>query len=97
MSETILRPRTYVQVFIALELFTLTTALVALVDLGKWNTVVALAIAVTKSALVVLFFMHVRYSFKQTQLTVIVGLVWLMILLLLTITDYTTRIWSALS
>lgn len=97
MAETVLRPKTYVHVFLALEILTLATALVALIDLGTWNTVVALAIAVTKSTLVVLFFMHVRYSFKQTQLTVIIGLVWLLILLLLTLTDYTTRIWSALT
>ena len=97
MAETILRPRIYVHVFIALEILTLATALVARIDLGVWNTVVALAIAVAKSTLVVLFFMHVRYTFKQTQLTVIIGLVWLLILLLLTITDYTTRFWSALT
>lgn len=97
MAETILRPRTYVHIFIVLEILTLATALVARIDLGTWNTVVALVIAVAKSSLVVLFFMHVRYSFKQTQLTVIIGLVWLLILLLLTMTDYTTRIWSALT
>lgn len=97
MPETVLRPKTYVYVFVILEILTLTTALVARIDLGVWNTFAALAIAVAKSTLVVLFFMHVRYTFKQTQLTVIIGLVWLLILLLLTMTDYTTRIWSALT
>lgn len=97
MSEKILRPRTYVNVFLALEILTVATATIALVDLGTWNTVVALVIAVVKSVLVVLFFMHVRYGIRQTQLTVIVGTVWLLILLLLTISDYMTRIWSALT
>lgn len=97
MAETVVRPKIYLQVFLALEVLTVATALVARIDLGIWNTLVALAIAVVKSTLVVLFFMHMRYSFKQTQLTVIIGLVWLLILLLLTMTDYTTRIWSALT
>jgi len=97
VPEKVLHPRTYVLVFIVLELLTLATASVAMVNLGVWNTIVALTIAVFKSALVVLFFMHVRYSLRQTQLTVIVGLVWLVILLSLTITDYMTRMWNALS
>lgn len=96
MAEKVVNPRTYVYVFLLLEILTVVTASVALVDLGAWNTVVALTIAVVKSTLVVLFFMHVRYSAKQTQLTVMVGLVWLMILLTLTITDYLTRVWGAL-
>lgn len=86
--------RSYLLAFVALELLTTTTALVAQFDLGVWNTFVALLIAVVKSLLVVIFFMHVRRAARQTQLTVTVGVVWLLILLLLTITDYVTRWWG---
>lgn len=94
-TQHILPRRTYFLVFLALEVLTVVTALVASIDLGAANTVVALAIAVTKSTLVVLFFMHVKYSSKMTKLTVILGVFWLMILLGMTMTDYASRMWSA--
>ncbi|MHB8735122.1 MAG: cytochrome C oxidase subunit IV family protein [Terriglobales bacterium] len=93
-SQHILPRRTYFLVFLALEVLTVVTALVASIDLGAANTVVALCIAVTKSTLVVLFFMHVKYSSKMTKLTVILGVFWLMILLGMTMTDYVSRLWS---
>jgi cytochrome c oxidase subunit 4 len=52
---------------------------------------VALAIACTKMILVALFFMHVRHSSKLTKLVLLGGLMWLLILLLLTLTDFVTR------
>jgi len=94
-SQHILPRRTYFLVFLALEILTVVTAVVASIDLGAANTVVALLIAVTKSSLVVLFFMHVKYSSKMTKLTVILGVFWLMILLGMTMTDYVSRMWSA--
>ena len=94
-SQHILPRRTYFLVFLALEILTVVTAVVASIDLGAANTVVALLIAVTKSSLVVLFFMHVKYSSKMTKLTVILGVFWLMILLGMTMTDYVSRLWSA--
>lgn len=66
---------------------------VALQDLGKFNIVVALAIATVKAALVVLFFMHARYGSRRTQLVVIAGIFWLAIMLALTLTDYLSRSW----
>ena len=58
------------------------------------NTVVALAIACFKATLVVLFFMHVKYSTRLIKLTVIAGLYWMVILLGLTLGDYLTRGWG---
>ncbi len=83
----------YVGVFLALVIGTVTTWQIALIDLGRWNAVVALTIAVCKASLVALFFMHVKYSPKLTKLVVIAGVFWLIILLTMTETDLLTRTW----
>jgi cytochrome c oxidase subunit 4 len=80
--------RIYFLVFGALLVGTLATVLVAKVDLGVMNDVVALAIAVTKALLVILFFMHVRTSTRLTALTALAGFFWLAILILITLSDY---------
>jgi cytochrome c oxidase subunit 4 len=82
---------TYVKVLIALLFLTALTTAVAYVDLGIFSTVVALSIACLKMLLVALFFMHIRHSTKLTKLVVTGGLLWLMILLMLTMTDFVTR------
>jgi cytochrome c oxidase subunit 4 len=69
------------------------TVLIANYDLGRWNAIVALSIAVFKATLVVLYFMHVRYSSKLTWVFVGAGLVWLIILFSFTLSDYMTRGW----
>jgi cytochrome c oxidase subunit 4 len=63
----------------------------AYVNLGAFNIVVALAIATLKATLVVLYFMHARYSPKRTQLVIVCAVFWLAIMLALTLSDYTTR------
>jgi cytochrome c oxidase subunit 4 len=80
-------------VFLALIVGTVVTTLVAYQDLGPFNIVVALTIAVCKASLVILFFMHVKYSPKLTKLVVIAGVFWLVILLTMTETDLLTRAW----
>ena len=55
---------------------------------------VALIIAVIKASLVALFFMEIRYSHKMTQIVLVCGVVWLLILLLLSMTDYASRAWA---
>lgn len=60
-------------------------------DLGEWNVVVALTIAVAKMLLVVLIFMQVRYSAKLIWIYVAAGFFWLAFLVTLTMTDYLTR------
>ena len=93
MTEHIDSIRTYTLVLLALLVLTAATTLVAFVDLGAFSVVVALAIAVCKMLLVALFFMHVRHSTKLTKLVVLGGLLWLAILLMLTLSDFTTRGW----
>src|ERR1022692_1215436 len=83
----------YLGVFFLLVIGTLVTWQVSLIDLGRWNAVVALTIAVCKATLVVLFFMHVKYSPKLTKLVVIAGVFWLIILLTMTESDLLTRNW----
>ena len=91
MSEHVSSPKFYVLIFAALMVLTVVTWLVAQVDLGAANDAVALAIAVTKAVLVVLFFMHVRHSTRLTAITVVGSFFWLAILLLITLSDYWTR------
>src|SRR5215471_14215670 len=83
----------YFGVFIALIIGTIVTTAVAYIDLGSLNIVVALIVAVAKATLVILFFMHVKYSPRLTKLVVISGIFWLIILLTMTETDLLTRHW----
>jgi len=75
----------------ALLVGTVVTVQAAKIDLGRWNIVLALAIAVTKMTLVILFFMHGKYSSRRTKLVIVSGFFWLAIMLVLTLADYTTR------
>ena len=94
MSEHIVYPRVYIVIFLALLLGTGLTAWVAYFNFpGPLNAVVALTIAVIKVTLVVLYFMHVRYSPRLIALVIASGLFWLAIMFALTISDYSTRGW----
>jgi cytochrome c oxidase subunit 4 len=93
MSAHIVPKRTYYLIFLVLMVCTALTVWVAFLDLGVMNSVAALAIAVFKATLVVLFFMHVKYSPRLTWLVVIGGLFWLGLLLMMTMGDYLTRSW----
>jgi cytochrome c oxidase subunit 4 len=70
---------------------TVLTYFAATWDMGMFNPIVALTIACTKATLVILYFMHVRYSNKLTIITVCAGFFWLLILITLSMTDYLTR------
>ncbi len=94
MSEHIVPTRIYYTIFGILLLCTYLTVQIAYFDLGVLNTVAALAIAAFKAVLVVLFFMHVKYSTRLTWLVVVGGLFWLGIMLSLTMADYLTRAWQ---
>ncbi len=87
----VVSPGLYVTIFLALMALTAVTVGVAFLDLGPFNTLVALLIACTKMMLVVLYFMHVRYSSRLTWAVVGAGFFWLALLLLLTLSDYVTR------
>jgi cytochrome c oxidase subunit 4 len=83
----------YYAVFAALIVGTALTVAVAFVDLGALNNVLMLGIAMTKAMLVILFFMHVRWSSHLTWVVVASGFFWLLILFGLTMMDYLTRGW----
>ena len=95
MAQHMITPKTYLQVFAALMVLTATTVWVAFIDWGALNTVIALVIAVTKALLVVLIFMHVRYSSQLTRIVISAGIFWLLLLISLTLSDYLTRGWQA--
>jgi cytochrome c oxidase subunit 4 len=85
--------RIYVVIFVALAVLTVVTVQAAGRDFGNFNTVIALGIAAVKATLVILFFMHLRYSPRLTTLVLFSGLVFLAILILLTVADYISRPW----
>jgi cytochrome c oxidase subunit 4 len=85
----------YYAVFAALIVGTGLTYAAALVDLGALNNVVMLLIACTKALLVVLFFMHVRWSTRLTWIVAASGFFWLLILFGLGMADYMSRGWVA--
>jgi cytochrome c oxidase subunit 4 len=87
----------YTWVYAALLALTLLTVGVAYLDLGRLNIVLALAIAIGKALLVMLFFMHLRYSSRLTWLVAGAGVVWLAHLLIFTLADYLTRGWMAVT
>jgi cytochrome c oxidase subunit 4 len=83
----------YALIFVTLLALTFTTVYAAFIDLGPLNNVVALSIAMVKTLLVVLYFMHVRYSTRLTALTIAGGFFWLLILIGITMSDYASRGW----
>ncbi len=93
MSGHIIPKKTYYTIFAILMVLLVLTVAVAYVDLGPLNIFVAMTIAIVKAVLVVLYFMHVRYSSRLTWVFVGAGVLWLVILLGLTFTDYASRGW----
>ena len=93
MAEHVASLKNYLLIFATLMILTGITIAVAFVDLGFLNTVVALSIAGFKATLVVLYFMHLRYSSSLPKLFWVAGLLWLAILLGFTMSDYLTRQW----
>ena len=94
MSEHVSSLKLYIGIWIALLIGTVLTVVVAKIPLGPFNAVVALSIATIKATLVVLFFMHVKYTHeKLTRVVIISALCWLAILLALSMADYATRLW----
>lgn len=81
----------YVGIWAVLMALLVATWGVANFDLGPLNTIVAMTISVAKMLLVILFFMHVRYSPRVVWLFVAAGFFWLLILFTLTMGDYLTR------
>jgi len=95
MTEHVGSKKIYVAIWATLMAMTLITTLVAFVDLGRFNTVVALAIATFKASLVVLFFMGAKYTPRLTRVVIICGIFFLGLLLAFSMVDYLTRLWPA--
>jgi cytochrome c oxidase subunit IV len=91
MSEHIASRKIYVVVFFCLVSLTILTWRVAYIDLGRWNMIVALMISITKTALVGVFFMHLRWSSSIVRLVVFAAIFWLAIMITLTLGDILTR------
>ena len=90
----VVSPVTYIIVFSTLLVLTGITVLAAFFELGVFNPIIALLIAVVKATVVVLFFMHVKYSSRLTKLTVGAGLFTFLVLIGMTLSDYFTRAWG---
>lgn len=98
MSEHIVSVRVYVTIFLALMVGTALTVLAAFYDFPwRFNTIVAMTIATAKATVVVLYFMHVRYSPRLVWVIVASALFWMAILFSLTLSDYWTRGWIPLN
>ncbi len=85
--------RMYYMVFAALIVGTILTYAAAMVDMGPLNNIVMITIACTKATLVILFFMHVRWSSRLTWVVAMSGFFWLLILFSIGMSDYLTRGW----
>jgi cytochrome c oxidase subunit IV len=88
--------RVYIYNFIALMVLLVLTLVAAKFDLGEWNVVIAVTIAVIKAVLVVLYFMHLRFSTRLVQVFGGAAMFWLAILFTLTFTDYFSRFGNVL-
>ena len=91
----IVSPKLYVVIWLILLMFTGLTVWAAFQNFGVGNPIIALIIAVTKATLVILFFMHVKYSSKMIALTIACALFFLSILMIMTTSDYISRAWSS--
>jgi cytochrome c oxidase subunit 4 len=93
MTHTVVPVKTFAFVFLALIALTITTVGVSKLELGEYNFICAMTIAVLKGSLVVWFFMDVRRSSSMTKLFVCAGFFWLAILLTFVLSDYLSRGW----
>ena len=93
-EQHIVSPKVYGVIFVALLLCTALTVGASYLEMGIFNPIVAIAIAVFKAVIVVLFFMHVKYSSRLTKLTVAAGFFTFIVLITMTLTDYMSRAWG---
>ncbi len=91
MAGPVASKQSYFLVFGALIVLTLVTAGAAYLDFGPLNVVIALAIAIAKAVLVMVFFMHLKQSSQLVRLFAGSGIFWLLILLTFTLSDYMSR------
>jgi cytochrome c oxidase subunit 4 len=92
-SEKVVSVKTYLLTFLSLLGLTLLTTLLGFIDMGPLNTIVAVVIAAIKASLIAAFFMHTLYESKLIRVVLAGGVIWLLILISLTISDYISRYW----
>jgi cytochrome c oxidase subunit 4 len=97
MKEEVVQPKVYMATCFALLALLALTWAIAYVDLGPFNLIVALALAITKAIVIALFFMHIRGSSRLLHLAAVAGVIWLLFLISLTLGDYITRGWVPLN
>jgi cytochrome c oxidase subunit 4 len=95
--EKVVEPKVYVWTCVALLALLALTWAIAYVNLGPFNLIVALTVAITKAMLIALLFMHIKGSSRILHLAAIVGVIWLLIMISLTLGDYSTRGWVPLN
>ncbi len=93
MSQLVVSPKVYFKVFGGLSILMALTVVMAFINLGDFNPAVAVAIAIMKAALIVLFFMNVKYSSKLTMMFAACAFFWLLIMFFLIMPDYISRAW----
>jgi cytochrome c oxidase subunit 4 len=81
----------YLAVYVALMVLLILTVGASFIDLGRFNTTLALIIAIVKAVLIILIFMHVRYQPRLMWFFAGAGFLWLGILITLSNSDYLTR------
>jgi cytochrome c oxidase subunit 4 len=91
MMEKTLDTKVYIRTIVVLLALLAANWSIAYVDLGPFNLVVALAIAVTQATLITLFFMHIKGSSRLLHLAAAAGVIWLLLQLVLALSDYLTR------
>jgi cytochrome c oxidase subunit IV len=93
MTHQTVPVKTYAAVFLALIVLTISTVAISKLELGEYNFIVAMIIAVIKASMVVWFFMDIRRSSSMTKLFVGAGFFWMAILLVFVLSDYLSRGW----
>jgi cytochrome c oxidase subunit IV len=96
MSQHIVSVRTNWNVFIALMVLLVATVVFAYLPMGRLHLATAMVIATVKAVLIILYFMHVRFSNRLTWVFSASAFVWLSILIVLSLSDYLSRGWLAI-
>jgi cytochrome c oxidase subunit 4 len=94
MAQPTVSRKTYLFTFLSLLGLTLLTTLLGFVDMGPFNTIVALLIAAVKASLIAAFFMHALYESKLVRVVLAGGVIWFLILITITMSDYIGRNWQ---
>ena len=97
MKDHLVPRRIYYTIFATLIALTGVTVAVSYIDLGPLNALVAMTIACAKATLVVMYFMHARYGSRLIWVALGAGVLWLAILIALTMGDYASRSWLAMT